>query len=147
MTVSPPPWDSWSLDEQFFGSLCRWTVQNPGNSLSQVLDHISAGIDNTKDLSGLIPDAPFPARSLVEALLSLLKLGVVRFPPITIRSPPVILKCCQTISKAKQSVYDFSKDVVRWVDQQVMAFRDGEADKLTKRTWDHLEPIRCVTRY
>jgi hypothetical protein len=79
MAASPPPWSSWSLDEQFFGALSRWTVQNFGSSLTHVLDQISAGLDTAKDLSSLIPDAPFPARSLVEALLSLLKLGLVSF--------------------------------------------------------------------
>ena len=89
MAASPPPWNSWSLDEQFFGSLCRWTVNNPGNSLAQILDKITTTIDNTRDLRSLIPDAPFPARSLVEALLSLLKLGNVRFSIIALRSPVI----------------------------------------------------------
>jgi hypothetical protein len=74
-----PPWNSWSLDEQFFDSLCRWTKDNPGNSLTRVLDKITDGIHTTRDLRGLIPDNPFPARSLIEALLYLLKLGIVRF--------------------------------------------------------------------
>jgi hypothetical protein len=144
MATSPPPWNSWSLDEQFFGSLCRWTVQNPGNSLTQVLDKITNGIDTTKDFRSLIPDAPFPARSLIEALLSLLKLGIVSFSVIVPRSP-VISTSFQSVSKAKQAVYDFAKDVVRWVDQQVAAFRDGEAHRFAKKTWDHLEPMRYTT--
>lgn len=73
-----PPWNSWSLDEQFFDSLCRWTKDNPGNSLTHVLDKLNDGIDASRDLRGVIPDNPFPARSLIEALLYLLKLGVVR---------------------------------------------------------------------
>ena len=87
MAASPPPWNSWSLDEQFFGSLCRWTVNNPGNSLAQVFEKITTTIDNTSDLRRLIPDAPFPARSLVEALLSLLKLGIVSCSMIAPRLP------------------------------------------------------------
>jgi hypothetical protein len=112
MVASPPPWDSWSLDEQFFGSLCRWTLQNPGSSesLTEVLNKISASIDTTKDLRGLIPDPPFPARSLIEALLSLLKLGIVRSDWSYFVA---ILLSYQAIANAKQTVYDFSKDVVR----------------------------------
>lgn len=90
MPPSPPPWSSWSLDEEFFSSLCRWTLDHPGSSLAGVLDKISAGIDTTKDLRGLIPDAPFPARSLVEALLSLLKLGIVRIPHAQMYKPSII---------------------------------------------------------
>jgi hypothetical protein len=109
MVASPPPWNSWSLDEQFFGSLCRWTLQNPGSSLTEVLNKIRASIDITKDLRGLIPNAPFPARSLIEALLSLLKLGIVRSDWSYIVA---ILLSYQAIANAKQTVYDFSKDVV-----------------------------------
>ena len=79
MMDSVPPWNSWSLDEQFFDSLCRWTKDDPGNSLTRVLHKISDGIDTTRDLRTVIPDNPFPARSLIEALLCLLKLGIVRF--------------------------------------------------------------------
>jgi hypothetical protein len=89
MVALPPPWNSWSLDKQFFGSLCRWTIQNPGNSLTQVLDKIINGINTTKDLRSLIPDAPLPAQSLVEALLSLLKLGIVSFSVIAPRLPVI----------------------------------------------------------
>jgi hypothetical protein len=78
-TMEAPPWNSWSLDEQFFDSLCRWTKDNSGNSLTSILDKISAGIDDNRDLRAVIPDSPFPARSLIEALLHLLKLGIVRF--------------------------------------------------------------------
>ena len=74
-----PPWNSWSLDEQFFDALCRWTKDNPTNSLTRVFDKICDGIDASRDIRGVIPDHPFPARSLIEALLCLLKLGVVRF--------------------------------------------------------------------
>jgi len=116
------PWKSWSFDEQFFDSLSRWADDNPGNSFTGVLDNISVFIDTTRDLRGVIPDAPFPARSLIEALLSLLKLGI-------------------SISRAKKAVCDFSNDVARWVDQQTQAFKDG-GHRFTEKTWDHLEPMR-----
>jgi hypothetical protein len=57
--------------------MSRWTIDHPGSKLDRVLDDISAGIDNGKDLLGLIPDSPFPARSLVTALGCLVKLGTV----------------------------------------------------------------------
>jgi hypothetical protein len=83
--MSPPPWNSWSLDEQFFVSLCRWKLQNDNHTLTQVLDEIRTGIETVEDVTGLIPDSPFPARSMVEALLALMQLGIVCFRAITLR--------------------------------------------------------------
>jgi hypothetical protein len=56
----------------------------------------------------------------------------------------VILLSCQTISKAKQAVHDFSMDVVRWADQQAMAFQDSGAHRFTVKTWNNLESVRYV---
>jgi hypothetical protein len=50
----------------------------------------------------------------------------------------------QAISKAKQAVYEFAKDVVRWLDSQISAFREAGAHKFTKKTWNNLEPMRFV---
>jgi hypothetical protein len=77
--LSPPPsgWDSWELDPKFFKAMSRWTIDHPETTLDCVLDNICAGIDNRKDLLDLIPDSPFPARSLVAALGYLVKLGAV----------------------------------------------------------------------
>ena len=75
---SPPSeWDSWELDTEFFKAMSRWTIDHPETTLDRVLDDICIGIDNGKDLIELIPDAPFPARSLVQALGYLVKLGAV----------------------------------------------------------------------
>jgi hypothetical protein len=50
----------------------------------------------------------------------------------------------QTISKAKQAVCEFAKDVVRWLDSQILAFREAGAHKFTIKTWRNLEPLRFV---
>jgi hypothetical protein len=73
----PPPWDSWELDPEFFKAMSRWTIEHPETTLDRVLDNICVGIDNGRDLLELIPDSPFPARSLVKALGYLVKLGTV----------------------------------------------------------------------
>ena len=77
MAVSPPPWGSWTLNEEFLGSMCRWTVDHPQSSLSKVLDKVVAAVLASKDITSFIPDDPFPAKTLVEALFSLLRLGTV----------------------------------------------------------------------
>jgi hypothetical protein len=77
--LSSPPsqWESWELDPEFFKAMSRWTIDHPETTLDRVLDNIYAGIDNGKDLLELIPDSPFPARSLVTGLGYLVKLGAV----------------------------------------------------------------------
>jgi hypothetical protein len=71
-------WDPWELDPKFFKAMSRWTVDHPETTLDRVLDNICVGIENGKDLLELIPDSPFPARSLIKALGYLVKLGTVR---------------------------------------------------------------------
>ena len=73
----PSQWDSWELDSEFFKAMSRWTLDHPETTLDRVLDSICAGIDNGKDVLDLIPDSPFPARSLLTALGYLIKLGAV----------------------------------------------------------------------
>jgi hypothetical protein len=77
--LSSPPskWDSWELDPKFIKAMSCWTIDHPETTLDRVLDNICAGIDNGKDLLDLIPDSPFPARSLLTALGYLIKLGAV----------------------------------------------------------------------
>lgn len=74
-----PPWESWELDVAFFTALSQWTLDNPETTLDRVLENISIGIENGKQLFTLIPNAPFPARDLITALAHLVKLGVVCF--------------------------------------------------------------------
>jgi hypothetical protein len=88
MADSPPPWGSWSLDEEFLCSMCRWTVDHPDSSLTRVFDKVIDGVLAAKDLTSFIPDGPFPAKTLVEALFSLLKLGTVSLAGIVIPLSP-----------------------------------------------------------
>ncbi|KIM76096.1 hypothetical protein PILCRDRAFT_13006 [Piloderma croceum F 1598] len=89
--------------------MSRWTIDHPATTLDRVLDNICAGIDNRKDLLELIPDSPFPARSLVTGLGYLVKLGA-------------------SVSRAKSEVQKFAKNVIQWVGDMQYYFR------LIKRT-------------
>ena len=71
-------WETWNLDRKFLDHLTRWTDDHPESRLDRVLDNICIAIDDSKDFLNLIPDSPFPARSLVQALCQLIKVGAVR---------------------------------------------------------------------
>jgi hypothetical protein len=77
MSSLSPPWEAWALDQEFFGALIRWTITHPESTLDRVLDNICVGIDKGQDIIDCIPEGLFPARSLVEALGRLVKLGTV----------------------------------------------------------------------
>lgn len=70
-------WKNWVIDPQFLASLAEWNQKHPESTLDKILDKISKKIDSASDYTSLIPDTPFPARSLVEGLCKLVHLGVV----------------------------------------------------------------------
>lgn len=139
----PPPWDSWELNPKFFNAMSHWTVSHPETTLDRVLDNICDGIDNGKDLVDLIPDSPFPARSLVKALGYLVKFGTVR--RFDQSECLFVHDCFQTVSRARAEVHKFAKDVIHWVNQMQLAFesrRVGRFASVTKKK--NLEKMRCV---
>ena len=71
------PWHEWELDKAFFLALTRYTVNHPEATLPRVLDKVTRGLEANQDLFLLIPNVPFPARDLIQALAHLVKLGVV----------------------------------------------------------------------
>jgi hypothetical protein len=74
-----PPWDeNWKLDDEFFKGLADWDNQHQDSTFLRVVEKIKDATITCKPFLGLIPDAPFPARSLVLALSYFLELGVVR---------------------------------------------------------------------
>jgi hypothetical protein len=77
-TTASPPWDDWDLSPKFFAALSRWTHDHPETSLDRLLKDICVGIENSGEFMSFIPDSPFPARGLIQALASLVKLGAVR---------------------------------------------------------------------
>jgi hypothetical protein len=69
--------ENWKLDKKFFKDLESWKEQHPDSTLSKVMERINDAVTQGKDFIEFIPDAPFPARSLVKGLGYLLSLGVV----------------------------------------------------------------------
>jgi hypothetical protein len=72
-----PAWDPWEIDAEFVKTLSRWNEDHPEHTLERVFAKINTGLENAQPLLQLIPDSPFPARSLVTALAHLVNLGLV----------------------------------------------------------------------
>jgi len=75
--ASTVPWREWKLDKTFFLTLSQYTIDHPEATLQRVLHNVTKGLETSQDLFLLIPNAPFPARDLIQALAHLVKLGVV----------------------------------------------------------------------
>jgi hypothetical protein len=72
------PWDeNWKLDRKFFKDLESWKAQHPDSTLFKVMEKVNDAVTQGQNFIDFIPDAPFPARSLVKGLGYLLSLGVV----------------------------------------------------------------------
>ena len=73
----PPSRAAWDLDPAFFKALSRWTLDNPKVNSDEVVQHIFDGVLDCTELLDCIPDSPFPVRTLVKALSSLVKASTV----------------------------------------------------------------------
>ncbi|KZP32104.1 hypothetical protein FIBSPDRAFT_775527 [Athelia psychrophila] len=103
--------------------MSRWNRNHPETSLKSVMDKIFSVIDSSADVMDFIPDSPFPARTLVTALVSLLRLGV-------------------KISEAKSAVFEFAKQVADWLDQIQANLEGKKQGRFSRATIENLAPYR-----
>ncbi|KZP08523.1 hypothetical protein FIBSPDRAFT_261289 [Athelia psychrophila] len=103
--------------------MSRWNRKHPESSLKSVMGKIFSVIENSADVMEFIPDSPFPARTLVIALVSLLRLGV-------------------KISEAKSAVFEFAKQVADWLDQIQANLKGNKKGRFSRATIENLAPCR-----
>ena len=75
-----PPWQGWEPDQEFLYKLHQWNIAHKDNKLPTVLTKVNSTLESKPLQAALevIPDNPFPAKSLVKAMISLFLLGSVR---------------------------------------------------------------------
>ncbi|KAG6873046.1 hypothetical protein C0995_003802 [Termitomyces sp. Mi166 len=123
---SPPEeTENWKFNAKFLTALSQWTLQNPEDSFDRILQRVSKAIDAGKDHFNLIPDAPFPARSLIQSLAQIIQLGA-------------------KISSAKVEVRNFVMDIQRWVNGLQSSFDKAGKRGFTTRTWSNLAYMRSL---
>ena len=74
-----PPWKRWEPDSNFLNDLQKWNNTHKNDKLPAILAKVN-NILESKPLQaalGFIPDIPFPAKSLVKAMVGLFLLGSV----------------------------------------------------------------------
>jgi hypothetical protein len=74
-----PPWQGWEPDSNFLHELHEWNKNHKDDKLPAVLAKVNNVLESypLKAALEFIPDNPFPAKSLVKALMSLFLLGSV----------------------------------------------------------------------
>ena len=74
-----PPWQGWEPDQEFLYKLHEWDKKHKDEKLPAVLAKVNKVLELKSFQAALdcIPDNPFPAKSLVKAMISLFQLGSV----------------------------------------------------------------------
>ena len=74
-----PPWQGWEPDSDFLHKLYQWNIAHKDDKLPGVLAKVNSILESKPLQAALeiIPDQPFPAKSLVKAMTSLFLLGIV----------------------------------------------------------------------
>jgi hypothetical protein len=94
-----PPWQGWEPDPDFLYKLHKWNVAHKHDKLPAVLTKVNNVLESKPLQAALefIPNSPFPAKSLVKAMMSLFLLGSVsddssqtpyQLPILIISHPP-----------------------------------------------------------
>jgi hypothetical protein len=82
------PWVEWRVDDEFLKRLDEWNTHQPQSTVIHVMKKVQeklgkladlAESEVVKDAMELIPNDPFPAGTLVKALLNVLVIGIVSF--------------------------------------------------------------------
>ncbi|KAG6855539.1 hypothetical protein H0H87_001395 [Tephrocybe sp. NHM501043] len=89
------------------------------------MQHINKAICEKKDYLELIPDAPFPARTLVKSVVQLILLGT-------------------KTGRSQQEVQGFALEIIHWVSQVKDSFVKVGKGRFTHLTWENLADMRSL---
>ncbi|KAG6805919.1 hypothetical protein H0H87_003439, partial [Tephrocybe sp. NHM501043] len=65
----------WELDKIFLEELESWERDHPQGTLNKILQKVNKAVQKGAAWKEVIPDAPFPAQSLVKGLAQVLALA------------------------------------------------------------------------
>ena len=73
-----PDWHAWEIDGDAITQLCEWGSAHENSNWRKLAEKIDQSLNSKTiyTLKAFIPDSPFPAKSLVNALLGLVQLGM-----------------------------------------------------------------------
>ncbi|KAG6825673.1 hypothetical protein H0H87_008960, partial [Tephrocybe sp. NHM501043] len=104
----------WELDKIFLEELESWERDHPQGTLNKILQKVNKAVQKGAAWKEVIPDAPFPAQSLVKGLAQVLALAA-------------------SLADADRKLRDFVMDVVEWITglkDNIASFRDPEFSEI-----------------
>ena len=113
-----PEWEVWNIDGDAIAQLRKWGNDREGSKwikLAEIIDR-SLKSKTLATLKDFIPDSPFPARTLVKALLNLVELGIVRHFMGSFRPADPFN---QNIPLIQEKVYEFAKEAIQYISSLV----------------------------
>ncbi|KAG6875349.1 hypothetical protein C0993_009664, partial [Termitomyces sp. T159_Od127] len=116
-------YEKWELDADFFSALSKWTLNHPESTLDRVLERVDQAITGGTDFMEVIPNSPFPARSLIQAVAQLIQLSA-------------------KISRAQREVRDFALKIINWVNRVKESFTKAGNGQFTNITRNNLASMR-----
>ena len=119
-----------------------WEAEHPESTFAKVIEKVNTAITMCHPFLGLIPDSPFPARSLLLGMAYLLQLGKVRMVFILAIDGIVLQICMQTITSAKKDVYDFTMQVSSWFSAVEASMCGRKKKKFASKAKKNLTVIR-----
>jgi hypothetical protein len=140
-----PPWnENWELGEKFFKQMEKWEKDHPESTFAKVIENVDNVIKIGQPFLEVIPDWPFPARSVVLGLAHLLRLGAVRMILFIFKAPDTH-GFMEEVASAKQEVHDFTMQLSTWFYTVEVSFRTANTkQKFTSQARKNLDAIRWV---
>ena len=100
----------------------QWERDNPESTFAKVMENVNNVVKKGQPFLELIPDLPFPARSVVLGLAHLLQLGT-------------------EIASAKKEVHEFTVQVSTWIYTVEASFRTAKKKKFTSQARKNLDAM------
>ncbi|KII95146.1 hypothetical protein PLICRDRAFT_169825 [Plicaturopsis crispa FD-325 SS-3] len=117
------PWHDWKLDSTFVQSLSAYESGHPETTFDKVIGAILTAADYGKSFESYIPNSPFPAQTVVTAIISILTVG-------------------KEIKSARGNAVALAKEIAEWIENIIKTFQNHGPGVFTTEVWDHLQKKR-----
>ena len=144
-------WERWEPDSNFLSDLRKWNKTHENDKLPAVLDKVNSILESKSLEAALefIPDNPFPAKSLVKAIINLFLLGSVSESDCLFTDTCDLpytqihyISSAQKIPKAKQDIYNFSNQIVVDITNLAVVLDETGCGQLSQKAWEDLQMTR-----
>lgn len=88
------------------------------------------------------PNSPFPAQTVVTAIISILTVGKVCQCILTGTYPYVLMRATQEIKSARGNAVALAKEIAEWIENIIKTFQNHGPGVFTTEVWDHLQRKR-----